>query len=88
MDTNLIELGKWALQIGGPMAGLLVLFFYFYRRDLLASAAEMKQVSEERRLESATLIAVIRENTAALTKMAEVVQSLHQHMFNGERRSQ
>jgi len=86
MDNTGLELGKWALQIGGPMAGLLVLFFYFYRRDLLASAAEMKQVGEERRLESATLIAVIRENTAALTKMAEVVQSLHIHMFEGDRR--
>jgi hypothetical protein len=86
MDSNMIDAGKWALQIGGPMGGLLVLAMYVYRKDMQFYIAEMKQISDERKNENATLITVIKENTAALSKMAEVVQSLHQHMFEGERR--
>jgi len=86
MDSNGLDIGKWALQIGGPMAGLLVLFFWFYRKDLQFYASEMKQVSEERKAEVTTLIAVIKDVTAAITRNSEVVQSLHQHMFEGDRR--
>jgi hypothetical protein len=81
-----VELGKWALQIGGPMAGLLVLFFYFYRKDMQFYVSEMKTVSDERKIETITLITVIRDNTAALTRITEVVQSLHRHMGDGDGR--
>lgn len=86
MDTSVIEAGKWALQIGGPMGGLLVLAMYVYRKDMQFYIAEMKQISDERKSENTTLIRVIQEVTAALTKNTEVVQSLHTHMFEGERR--
>jgi hypothetical protein len=86
MDTSITNLGEWALKIGGPMGGLLVLFFFFYRKDMQFYISEMKQVSEERKAENITLITVIKENTAALAKITEVVQSLHTHMFEGERR--
>jgi predicted histidine transporter YuiF (NhaC family) len=86
MDSSGLELGKWALQIGGPMAGLLVLFFYFYRKDMQYYAGQAKEISEERKMEVSTLIAVIKDVTAAITRNSEVVQSLHVHMFEGERR--
>jgi hypothetical protein len=86
MDNTGIELGKWALQIGGPMAGMFVLLFFFYRKDMQFYVSEMKQVSDDRKSETAQLITVIREITIAITKNTEVIQSLHQHMFEGERR--
>lgn len=86
MDSNGLELGKWALQVGGPMAGLLVLFFYMYRKDMLAHAQKMEGIAIERKEESAQLVVVIKDVTVALTKNTEVVQSLHTHMFEGERR--
>jgi hypothetical protein len=81
-----LELGKWALQIGGPMAGLLVLFFYFYRKDMQFYVSEMKSVSEDRKTETVLLVTVIRDNSAALARMTEAVQSLHHHFNVGERR--
>jgi hypothetical protein len=78
--TPELELGKWALQWGGPMAGLLALLFFFYRKDMMKN-------SEDWRGQSGTLLQVVKENTAAITRNTEVVQSLHQHMFSGERRN-
>jgi hypothetical protein len=66
---------QWATQIGGPMAGLLLVFFFFYRKDML-----------EWKGQTSMLIQIVKENTAAFTKNTEVVQSLHDHMFKGERR--
>jgi hypothetical protein len=69
------ELFQWATQIGGPMAALLLVFFFFYRKDML-----------EWKGQTSMLIQIVKENTAAFTKNTEVVQSLHDHMFKGERR--
>lgn len=74
-----MELGKWALQWGGPLAGLLAMLFHFYRKD-------MTKANEDWRGQSGILLQIVKENTAAITRNTEVVQSLHDHMFKGERR--
>jgi hypothetical protein len=86
MDGQSIEFGKYILQIGGPMGALLVLFFYFYRKDMQYYTNEMKQVSDEWKGQTAILMQIVKENTAAFTKNTEVVQSLHRHMFDGDGR--
>lgn len=82
------ELMKWAVQIGGPMAGLFMIGGYFYRKDMRFYVAEMKTVSEEWKGQSAMLMTIVKENTAAFTQNAIVVQSLHSHIAEGERRAE
>lgn len=85
------------MQIGGPMAALLMIFGYFYRKDMKANTAQyredmrfytdqMKSVSDEWKGQSSQLMAIVKENTAAFTRNTEVVQSLHSHISDGERR--
>lgn len=103
------ELLKWAIQIGGPMAALLLVFGYFYRKDMKEASEraeqlqktnteqyredmkfytdQMKQVSDEWKGQSAQLMAIVKENTAAFTNNTAVVQSLHAHIAEGERRA-
>ena len=91
------ELIRWAVQIGGPMAALLMIFGYFYRKDMKSNTAQyredvkfytdqMKQVSDEWKGQSSQLTQIVKENTAAFTRNTEVVQSLHAHIADGERR--
>jgi hypothetical protein len=93
-DAGLLQ---WAVQIGGPMGALLVIFGYFYRKDMKANTAQyredmkfytdqMKQVSDEWKGQSALLLGVVKENTVAFTQNTAVVQSLHSHIANGGRR--
>lgn len=93
-ETGLMQ---WAIQVGGPMGALLLLFFHFYRRDMKQNTEQyredmkfytdqMKAVSDEWKGQSAQLMAIVRENTAAFTHNTAVVQSLHQHIAEGERR--
>lgn len=92
------ELLRWAVQIGGPMASLLILFGYFYRKDMKANTQQyrddmkfytdqMKQVSDEWKGQSTQLMQIVKENTAAFTQNTAVVQSLHSHIAEGERRA-
>ncbi|HJP61260.1 MAG TPA: hypothetical protein VJ865_14730 [Gemmatimonadaceae bacterium] len=107
VDMNIFQ---WAVQVGGPMAGLLLVFGYFYRKDMKDSAEkaaatqkanteqyredmrfytdQMKIVSDEWKGQSAQLMAIVKENTAAFTQNTAVVQSLHSHIAEGERRNQ
>lgn len=91
------ELIKWAVQIGGPMVALLLLFGYFYRKDMKTNTAlyradmkfytdQMKQVSDEWKGQSSQLMQIVKENTVAFTQNTAVVQSLHTHISEGERR--
>lgn len=104
------ELMRWAIQIGGPMGALLLVFGFFYRKDMKEAAVraveaqkestekyredmkfftdQMKQVSEEWKGQSAQLMAIVKENTVAFTNNTAVVQSLHQHIADGERRAE
>jgi hypothetical protein len=99
---------QWAVQIGGPMAALLLIFGYFYRKDMKVHAEQyaaamkanteqyrqdmkfyteqMKQVSEEWKGQLSILIRIVQENTAAFANNSAVVQSLHAHIAEGERR--
>src|SRR5690349_18670063 len=97
MGNGEMELARWAVQIGGPMAGLLIIFGYFYRKDMKANAElyrqdmkfyteQMKAVSDEWKGQSSTLMHIVRENTAAFTNNTAVVQSLHSHIAEGDRR--
>lgn len=93
-DSGLLQ---WAVQVGGPMGALLVLFFYFYRKDLKQNAEQyredmkfytdqMKGVSDEWKGQSRILMEIVKENTIAFTQNTAVVQSLHIHISEGERR--
>lgn len=59
-----------------------------YREDMKFYTEQMKQVSDEWKGQSAALMAIVRENTAAFTQNTAVVQSLHAHIADGERRQQ
>lgn len=101
---------QWAVQIGGPMAAIVLIAGYFYRKDMKEAAQkaeaqqkamieqyredmkfyteQMKSVSDEWKGQSAHLILIVKENTAAFTNVSAVVQSLHSHIAEGERRSE
>lgn len=84
------ELVKWAVQIGGPMAALLVVCGYFYRKDMKYYAdqyrEDMKYYTDQMKGMSDELMKVMRENTQAFATCTTVVQSLHQHIAQGDRR--
>ena len=88
METN--ELIKWAVQIGGPMAALLLVAGYFYRKDMKYYAdqyrTDMKFYTEQMKTMSDELMKVMRENTQAFAVCTSVVQSLHQHLREIDRR--
>lgn len=99
MGGNEGELLRWAVQIGGPMAALLLVCGYFYRKDMKANTDQyredmrfftdqMKQVSDEWKGQSVSMMQIVKENTIAFTENTAVVQSLHQHISQGDRRSE
>ncbi len=100
---NVSEFGDWrnirhALCLSQrEMATLLLVFGYFYRKDMKANAEQyrsdmkfytdqMKAVSDEWKGQSAYLAQIIKENTIAFAHNTAVMQSLHQHISDGERR--
>jgi hypothetical protein len=74
-----LEFVKWlsGLGVGGVLAAFI---FNAYRKDMANFTQQWKGQTE-------LLIAVVRENTVAFTRNTEVVQSLHTHMVEGERRN-
>lgn len=86
-DSDLI---KWAVQIGGPMAALLVVCGYFYRKDMKYYAdqyrADMKFYTDQMRAVTQELLTVVKDNTQAFTGCMTVVQSLHRHMTDQQQR--
>ncbi len=90
------ELVKWAIQIGGPMAALLVVCAYFYRKDMKYYAdqyrEDMKYYTDQMKSMNENLTRVLIDNTAAFAVCSDVVKSLHDHMSRdpgmlGERRN-
>lgn len=73
-----LELAKWlsGLGVGGVLAALM---FSIYRKDMRELTAQWKGQSE-------MLMQVVKENTAAFTRNTAVIQSLHIHMTEGDRR--
>lgn len=73
-----IEFVKWlaTLGVGGALAGMM---FIVYRKD-------MRELTAQWRGQTELLVQVVRDNTVAMTQNTTVVQSLHQHMGEGERR--
>lgn len=80
------DLLKWAIQIGGPMAGLFLIGGYFYRKDMRFYIAEMQDARDDWREQSLQWMQIVKENTSAFAHNTAVVQSLHQHIADGERR--
>lgn len=78
---------KWAVQIGGPMAGLFMVGGFFYRKDMRYYLAEVKDARDDWKNQSLQWMQIVKENTAAFTQNAIVVQSLHAHIAEGERRA-
>lgn len=72
MDEQL----KWfaSLGVGGTIAGLT---FYYYRLDALAHASQWRDLSAERKADNTMLMAVIKENSAAMTANTATIQALH-----------
>lgn len=73
-----LEVVKWfsALGVGGVLAAFM---FAAYRKD-------MRELTDQWRGQTEILMVVVRENTVAFTRNTDVVQSLHTHMVEGERR--
>lgn len=69
------EFAKWlaTLGVGGVLAAFM---FWFYRRDVSDYTAMWKGQSE-------LLTTVVRDNTAALTKLVTVVEALHRRLDGG-----
>lgn len=93
-DSGLLQ---WAVQIGGPMGACLIIFGYFYRKDMKQQTEQyredmrfftdqMKAVSDEWKGQSALLIGIVKENTIAFTQNTQVVQSFHRHITEGGQR--
>lgn len=84
------DLFKWAIQIGGPMAALLLVCGYFYRKDMKYYAdqyrEDMKYYTDQMKSMHENLTKVLIDNTAAFSVCSEVVKSLHVHMTEGDRR--
>lgn len=74
-----LEFAKWlsGLGVGGVLAAVM---FSIYRKDMRELTAQWKGQTE-------MLVQVVKENTAAFTQNTTVIQSLHAHMNNGDRRS-
>lgn len=74
-----LEFVKWlsGLGVGGALAAFI---FSAYRKD-------MTQFTEQWKGQTELLVDVVRENSAAITQNTAVVQSLHAHMTEGDRRS-
>lgn len=96
--TTQNELMRWAIQVGGPMAALLLVSGYFYRKDMKYYADQyredmkyytdqMKRMSDEMMRVHSDVIGLVKENTQAFSVCTAVVQSLHTHLERGERRA-
>lgn len=68
--NDLSEIGK--LGIGGILAGVL---FWFYRKDV-------KQYTDQWKGQSETVLCIVKENTAAITRNTVVIESLHKRLDN------
>jgi hypothetical protein len=64
-----------ALGIGGILA---LWMFYWYRQDVQKYTDQWKGQSE-------SLIQVVKENSKAVTELAVLVRSLHEHMVNSDK---
>lgn len=71
------DLFKWlvSLGVGGVLAGAM---FMFYRKD-------MKQFTEQWKMQTELLLAVVRENTASNVRMEELLKALHRRLDNDAR---
>lgn len=79
------ELVKWfaTLGVGGVLAWCM---FLIYRKDAKEWREEYAQLSSGWKGQCELLVGLVRDNTAAITQNTAVVQSLHQHISDGERR--
>lgn len=68
MEPQTNELFKWAVGQGGIAVAFIVLF-HFYRKDVQSYTALWKTQSEQ-------LLLVVKENTAAVTKLTSVVEDV------------
>lgn len=70
------EFLKWfaTLGVGGVLAAFM---FWFYRQDV-------KQYTDEWRGMSDILTTVVKENTAAQTKLTTVIEALHRRLDREE----
>lgn len=72
MDKTPMDIAQWfaTLGVGGVLAGVI---FIFYRKDV-------RQYTELWKNQSDQLMAVVKENTAANTKVGTIVDALHRRM--------
>lgn len=66
MDTDTFIKSLAPLGVGGILAGII---FAFYRKDMKENAADWKG-------QSMVLIAVVKENTAAITLLIELIRDM------------
>jgi hypothetical protein len=57
IDATQAHMVIWAIQVGGPLFGIIVLLLWFYRRDFRLALAE----SKERNLQSLELTKTVME---------------------------
>lgn len=76
MDQKQIE---WfaTLGVGGVVAAFM---FMYYRRDVKYYTDLWKDQANQNRAVIEQMLGIIRENTAALTKLTAVVDSLHRRL--------
>lgn len=76
MDQKQIE---WfaTLGVGGIVAAFM---FMYYRRDVKYYTDLWKDQANQNRAVIEQMLGVIRDNTAALTKLVAVVDSLHRRL--------
>lgn len=60
---------KWAIQVGGPLFGLVVIVLFYYRYDFRRSL-------DESRAANAVLVELVKANTAALVAHAAAVERI------------
>ena len=79
------ELLQWAtaMGVGGVLAAAM---FAAYRQDRERTEKRYEEIITRLDKTAEAWIKIVQENTAAFTRNTEVVQSLHSHMFEGERR--
>lgn len=66
-----------SLGVGGVIAGMM---FHFYRRDVATYTQQWKGQSDALMTVVRDNMGIVRENTAALTKMATLLEALHRRI--------